>query len=277
MRVKRSVSLPPGSIFHYVWRTVAGAFFLETDRVKEMFLDSVFKFYKRCWGMVAVYSFCVMSNHFHKVSELLGDPKWMSKWAHALHTSFSVKYNRLFKRRGPLGQDRFKSVIADDDEAMMEMMFYGDWNPVEAGIANHPREYTFSSYRFYAYGETNRWTRYLTRPQWYENLADTDEERQRLYIELCDAWWKEHGKAKRKENEIRFDYAPAFGSKTFVQERVAVLAALVRADKRGMDHRDDVYELIENVVRRAPRRQPPTVVTHGLKWRGPQVWEPPDS
>ena len=235
MRVKRSVALPPRSIFHYVWRTVAGAFFLETDKVKEMFLDSFFKFYKRCCGMVAVYSYCVMSNHFHKVAELLGDHKLMSKWAHAAHTSFSVKYNRMFKRRGPLGQDRFKSIVAEDDEAMMEMMFYGDWNPVEAAICNHPREYLFSSYRFYAYGEVNQWTRYLTRPQWYENLGETDELRRLRYIELCDAWWLEHGKGKRKENQIRFDYAPAFGSKPFVQERIAAIAGLASAIKRGTD------------------------------------------
>jgi hypothetical protein len=52
MRVKRSVALPPRSIFHYVWRTVAGAFYLETEKVKEMFLDSFFKFYKRCFGTI---------------------------------------------------------------------------------------------------------------------------------------------------------------------------------------------------------------------------------
>ena len=279
MRVKRSVALPERSIFHYVWRTVAGAFFLETEEVRRMFLNSVFKFYNRCSGMVATYSFCVLSNHFHMVAELLGDHKWMSKWAHAMHTSFAVKYNRMFKRRGPLGQDRFKSVIAEDDEAMMEMMFYGDWNPVEAGLCNHPREYAFSSYRFYAYGEVNNWTRYLTKPQWYINLADTDEERQRLYIELCDAWWKEHGKGKRKVNEIRFDYAPAFGTKSFVQERVAAIAALAQTIRRGPrtgSYADDIYELTEQVVRRAPGREPPVVTTHKLEWKGPTEWEPPD-
>jgi hypothetical protein len=277
MRVKRSIALPEEAAFHYLWRCVDKAFFLTLAFYKAMFLDSFFKFHKRSMGMVAAYSYCVMSNHFHMVAELLGGPDWMSKWAHSGHTSFSVKFNRREERIGPVGADRFKSVVIEDDESIMYTMFYGDWNPVAAGMVSHPREYEYSSYRFYAYGEVNRWTEYLTRPKWYMDLADTDEERQRLYREMAELWWVKHGKSKTHSNKRKLDYAPAFGSKAFANERVVLISALVRAEKRGMEYRDDVIEMMERVMHRPTNRESPVVVSHKVKWRGATEWEPPEA
>ncbi len=40
-----------------------------------------------------------------------------------------------------------------NSELMLQPVFYNDWNPVMAGICQHPADYRFSSYRFYAFGD----------------------------------------------------------------------------------------------------------------------------
>lgn len=63
MRYTRDFTLPANSIYHMMWRTVAGAFFLQSNAMKRMFLYCFFRFMFRANGNVQLHSFCVMSNH----------------------------------------------------------------------------------------------------------------------------------------------------------------------------------------------------------------------
>jgi len=139
----------------------------------------------------------------------------MSNWARSAHSSFCRWLNIRLKRRGPVAQDRPHTVALEDQEALKRTMFYGDWNPVKAGICAHPGDYYFSSYRFYAFGEENRWTAQLTPPRWYLELADTPEERQAIYRELADRYYAEKLLPKKKEAEN----CCAFGRPAFVEHR----------------------------------------------------------
>lgn len=61
----------------------------------------------------------------------------------------SERWATILKRRGPVGQDRPKTVVAEDAEALKRIMFYHDWNPVEAGMVNHrPRFHPVPRPRF---------------------------------------------------------------------------------------------------------------------------------
>ena len=229
MRIARNLQLPAKSAFHYMWRCINGEMFMQSKGMKETFLDSFFKFFKRARGKVLVYSFCVMSNHFHMAAELLARSKYMSMWARAGNSSFAQKVNRLLKRRGPVGQDRPKTVVAEDAEALKRIMFYHDWNPVEAGMVEHPSEYEFSSYNYYAHGKTNRWTKHLTSPQWYRDLGETPEARQEGYRELCEAYWvdKQARLAKKAADD-----GWGIGSDKFVSNRTRLMKAMLRQQRR---------------------------------------------
>ena len=230
MRIARHLQLPAKSAFHFMWRCINGEMFMEAGAMKEKYLDSLFGFFKRARGKVLVYSFCVMSNHFHMAAELLATAKYLSLWARAANSSFAQKVNRILKRRGPVGQDRPKTVVAEDAEALKRIMFYHDWNPVEAGMVNHPREYQYSSYNYYAHGQQNRWTKHLTQPQWYLDLGETPEARQEAYRVLCDAYWadKQARLAKKAADE-----GWGIGSEKFVANRTRLMTALRRQQRRG--------------------------------------------
>ena len=50
-------------------------------------------------------------------------------------------YNKKTKRKGPVWQDRFKSVLLENDEKMLlTMAAYIDLNPVSAGFVKHPKD-----------------------------------------------------------------------------------------------------------------------------------------
>jgi putative transposase len=208
-----------------MWRAINGEFFLAEDSVKEVFLDRFFKFFKVAKGKVEVYSFVVMSNHFHLAGKLNGGHQPMSNWARSAHSSFAVWLNRKLRRRGPVAQDRPKTIVAEDQESLKRTMFYHDWNPVRAGMCQHPSEYPFSSYRFYAFGEVNKWTRQLTPPQWYLELADQPEQRQLRYREDCDLYNAER-MLPDDDFEARADSGHATGSAPFETARNTVLRRL---------------------------------------------------
>jgi len=127
----------------------------------------------------------------------------MSDWTRSAHSSFCRWLNIRMHRRGPVAQDRPTTIEVQDQEALKRVMFYGDWNPVRAGICKHPGDYEYSSYRYYGYGEVNEWTAHLTPPQWYIDLADTPEERQALYRKLCDEYYYEDKLPSRTEADKR--------------------------------------------------------------------------
>ena len=245
MRIARHLQLPAKSAFHFMWRCINGEMFMESGAMKEKYLDSLFGFLKRARGKVLVYSFCVMSNHFHMAAELLATAKYLSLWARAANSSFAQKVNRIFKRRGPVGQDRPKTVVAEDAEALKRIMFYHDWNPVEAGMVSHPRDYQYSSYNYYAHGQQNRWTKRLTQPQWYLDLGDTPEARQAAYRELCDAYWtdKQARLAKKAADE-----GWAIGSEKFVANRTRLMTSLRRQQRRGTIPRRQLTEMASRLT-----------------------------
>jgi hypothetical protein len=240
MRLSREYTLPAKSLFHFMWRAINGEFFLATDEVKRVFLDRFFKFFGAAGGAVLVYAFVVMSNHFHKAGELVKDHRPLSRWARSAHSSFAQWLNRRLKRRGPVAQDRPKTVVADDQEQLKRLMFYIDWNPVRAGMCKHPSEYRFSSYRFYAHGEVNDWTRCLSLPKWYVELGDTDEVRQQRYRNECDRYYREGLLPTDEEADCGY----AMGKPEFVKRRCVLMKAIAKILFRKTMKRSDLDYLV---------------------------------
>ena len=68
-------------------------------------------------------------------------------------------YNKRQKsRRGQVVSQRMKSPLIQPDghgRHVLTVMRYGDLNPVRAGMVRSPKDYPWSSYRHYAFGEPN--------------------------------------------------------------------------------------------------------------------------
>ncbi len=94
-----------------------------------------------------VYAWCLMSNHYHVLLETR-HPN-LSRIMQSLNTAYTVYYNIKRKRAGHLFQGRYKSILVDKDNYLLELTRYIHLNPVRAKIVDLPEQYRWSSYREY--------------------------------------------------------------------------------------------------------------------------------
>lgn len=127
-----------------------------------------------------VHAYVLMTNHVH----LLITP------THADSASLMMKHlgqryvqyiNRTYQRTGTLWEGRFRSCLAQDERYALACYRYIELNPVRAGMAEHPADYVWSSYRANGQGETNL---VITPHEQYIALGNSRQERQRVYRDL---------------------------------------------------------------------------------------------
>ncbi len=77
--------------------------------------------------------------------------KWasLSEFLKEIKQSFSRYYNRLHGRRGYFWGDRFKSVIVQDGQTLINCLAYVELNPVRAGLVSEPEAYRWCSLGFH--------------------------------------------------------------------------------------------------------------------------------
>ncbi len=94
---------------------------------------------------VVLYAWVLMDNHYHL---LLETPKAnLSLAIRHLNGVYTQGFNRYHKRAGHLFQGRFKSILVEKESYLLELCRYVVLNPVRAGLAGHPREWVWGSYR----------------------------------------------------------------------------------------------------------------------------------
>ncbi len=73
----------------------------------------------------------------------------ISEYMKSIKMTFTRWYNREKRRRGYFWGDRFKSVLVEKGEALLNMLAYIDLNPIRAGIVKKPEGYRWSSIGYY--------------------------------------------------------------------------------------------------------------------------------
>lgn len=116
--------------------------FLDKDDY-EFFLTKLYQLKKKYDH--SLYAYCLMPNHFHLSIQTRKTP--ISKIMASLSTSYSMFFNRKHKRVGPLFQNRFKSILIENDQYFLKLSQYIYLNPVKAGLVKDPLTYSFSSIR----------------------------------------------------------------------------------------------------------------------------------
>ena len=97
-------------------------------------------------NLFKLHSFCLMPNHFHLLIEQITDIP-ISSLILKLCTSYSMYFNKKYKRVGNVFQDCFKSVLIKSNPQLMWNSAYIHMNPVEAKLVDDPKDYEWSSYK----------------------------------------------------------------------------------------------------------------------------------
>jgi putative transposase len=140
-RILRS-QLPDG-FFHITARGVDGTPIVRDDDDRLAFLAYLAKTVERYgWN---VYSFCLMTNHYHAVVETTREK--LSTGVQYLSGRHAQRFNLRHGRRGHLFGERFASWVVATEEHFENARAYVRLNPVEAGLCVDPDEYRWSGDR----------------------------------------------------------------------------------------------------------------------------------
>jgi putative transposase len=69
----------------------------------------------------------------------------LSEYVKEIKQDFSRYYNKLHRKKGYFWSERFKSVIVESGETLINCLAYIDLNPVRAGLVKRPEEYRWCS------------------------------------------------------------------------------------------------------------------------------------
>lgn len=120
----------PGTLHHVMARGIEGTKVFKSRTDREDFLARIAKLCEA--GTLIVYAWALMDNHFHLLVRTGVQP--LSKNMRRLLTGYVINFNRRHKRRGHLFQNRYKSIVCEEDPYLLELTRYIHLNPLRAGI-----------------------------------------------------------------------------------------------------------------------------------------------
>jgi len=124
-----------------------------------------------------LHHYCLMNNHVHLIiqSHREGD---LSTSIKRINLAYYHRFKNKYGYCGHLVQDRFKSIILGPSLGLSQCGKYNELNPVRARIVSDPADYVFSSYRYYALGQSDP---LISPSPWYLSLSTNPDERRKHY------------------------------------------------------------------------------------------------
>lgn len=120
----------PGALHHIICRGIERRKIFDNDADRDNFLERL----GIILGETATpcYAWALIPNHFHLLLRTGKVP--ISTVMRRLLTGYAVSFNRRHQRSGHLFQNRFKSVLCQENLYLKELVGYIHLNPLRAGI-----------------------------------------------------------------------------------------------------------------------------------------------
>ncbi|MDY7031083.1 MAG: transposase [Thermodesulfobacteriota bacterium] len=185
-RIARMIVKGEDMVYHVISRTALDGYVI--GDVEKGYLLKIIKKLSSVY-FAEVLGFCLMGNHFHLVVRMhtgekytddeirrrfqlyYGDgkreltdgqiPSFREKWSNLseyvkeIKQGFSRFYNKLHHRKGFFWSDRFKSIIVENGETLINCLAHIDLNPIRAGICERPEEYRWCSFGYHIQTNNN--------------------------------------------------------------------------------------------------------------------------
>jgi len=136
----------PGTLHHVMIRGIEGANIFRDDKDREHFLSRVGEIGKGTGTRILAWT--LMDNHVHMLlfSGSSGLPRFMRR----LLTGYAVWFNRKHQRWGHLFQNRYKSIVCEEDRYLLELVRYIHLNPLRSHVVGSLEE--LDRYRWSGHG-----------------------------------------------------------------------------------------------------------------------------
>lgn len=120
----------PGTLHHVIIRGIERGDIVADDGDRGNFVTRMGKLSKET--DTVVYAWALLTNHAHIL--LRSSSFGLSKYMRRLLTGYAVSYNLKHNRHGHLFQNRYKSIVCEEDPYLMELVRYIHLNPLRANL-----------------------------------------------------------------------------------------------------------------------------------------------
>jgi len=120
----------PGALHHIMVRGINKSTIFDDDQDRQKFLDRLGQ--NIVEAKCSIYAWVLMTNHVHLLFKSGG--KGISTVMRKLLTWYAIYYNRRHKRTGHLFENRYKSILCDEDNYLLALLRYIHLNPLRAGM-----------------------------------------------------------------------------------------------------------------------------------------------
>jgi putative transposase len=126
----------PGTLHHVMMRGIERADIFSDEKDREHFLSKVGEIGKATETRILAWA--LMDNHVHMLlfSGSSGLPRFMRR----LLTGYAVWFNRRHQRSGHLFQNRYKSIVCEEDRYLLELVRYIHLNPLRSHVVRSLEE-----------------------------------------------------------------------------------------------------------------------------------------
>jgi REP-associated tyrosine transposase len=120
----------PGVLHHVIARGIEGTRIFRNRKDHQDFLARLEELAgAKAW---VIYAWVLMPNHFHLLVRTGLKP--LSGNMRKLMTGYAVNFNRRHKRFGHLFQNRYKSIVCEEESYLLELTRYIHLNPLRGGL-----------------------------------------------------------------------------------------------------------------------------------------------
>lgn len=132
----------PGVLHHVIIRGIERREIFRDDKDRDNFIGRL----ETLLGETGTscYAWALLSNHAHFL--LRTGKKSLSTLMRRLLTGYAVTYNRRYRRHGQLFQNRYKSIICQEETYLKELVRYIHLNPLRAKIVSSMSELNIYPY-----------------------------------------------------------------------------------------------------------------------------------
>ena len=116
----------PGLLHHVMIRGIERRKIFNDDQDRENFIDRLSLLLPKT--RTCCYAWSFLSNHAHFL--LRSGPGGIAALMRRVLTGYAVSYNRRHKRHGQLFQNRYKSIVCQEDAYLLELVRYVHLNPL---------------------------------------------------------------------------------------------------------------------------------------------------
>ena len=125
----------PGALHHIIARGIDRRDIFKDDKDRDSFLERLGDILAETQTLC--FAWALIPNHFHLLIRTGTTP--IAVVMRRLLTGYAVSFNRRHHRYGHLFQNRYKSILCQEDPYLLELVRYIHLNPLRAGILNDLR------------------------------------------------------------------------------------------------------------------------------------------